>query len=141
MAAIAKVGTPSESTQNPPDAWNQPSYTAGEEIAAFDACYIDRVTGKIFRAIDSGAAALSARVHGYAWKKFLVNEPGCTLLLFCKANYGAGSPGDPVYLSAATPGGLDTAPSNGHGAIGYWLDAQNIILWPRVDLGAYAAPA
>lgn len=127
MADIAKSGTPSLSSQTPPQHTRLTGLVAGEDLAAGDACYVKN-DGKVWRS--SGAAAnAAAKVRGYAFMKALAGE-AVTLVWDVNFRYGASlTPGADVFLSGVTAGGLaDVASTGGTAPIGYAVDATRIHL-------------
>jgi hypothetical protein len=129
MAAVAKSGTPSLATALPgPECFVGSDLRAGAAIAAGDACYIAS-TGLVQLA--TGAAATApALVDGFAALPAKSGE-AITLLDGCDWHYGAAlTPGTRLFLSGATPGGLDTAASTGGTvAVGKVLTATRVRLY------------
>ncbi len=128
MVAIAKSGTPSLSTLGPiPGANKLPTLTAGENIAAGDACYIKGDDGKVWRS-DGSATDEESAVHGFA--PYAVNE-GETITLFHQVTfrYGASlTPGARVFLG--TSGALSTtATTGGRTPIGFCVDTERIYFY------------
>jgi hypothetical protein len=117
MAAVAKSGTPSLATALPgPECFVGSDLRAGAAIAAGDACYIASTAP----ALVDGFAALPAK-----------SGEAITLLDGCDWHYGAAlTPGTRLFLSGATPGGLDTAASTGGTvAVGKVLTATRVRLY------------
>jgi hypothetical protein len=127
MAAIAKTGTPSLASLQPEGGDNLGGLKAGENLGAFDACYIAS-TGLVMRSTGAAANA-AAKVRGYAPEACNSGE-AVTLLKNVRVRYGAGlTPGADVFLSGTTAGGLDTAASTGGTApIGFCVDDTRIHL-------------
>lgn len=128
MVAVAKTGIPSLTTLAPPPANQIAGLVAGEALAAGDAVYIKAADNKVWKA--TGAAATEAAiVPGFAWMAADVGE-AVTIVFGVVFRYGAGlTPGIPLYLSGATPGGLDTAASTGGTRrIAQVIDATRIFL-------------
>jgi methyl coenzyme M reductase beta subunit len=125
MAAVAKSGTPSVSSDLVPQCNMTAGLLAGEAIAAGDACYI-KSDGKIWLATGAAANA-AARVVGFAAAAAAVGE-AVTLYNDVNLRYGAGlTPGAVYYLSGTTAGALDTAASTGGTKpIAYAVDATRI---------------
>lgn len=126
MATIAKSGTPSLSTLNPPNTCKISGLLAGEAIAAGDACYI-KSDGLIWLATGAAANA-AARFKGLAGIACPVGE-AVTLWHDVDFQYGSGlTPGAPIYLGTA--GTLDTATSTGGTVpIGYVVDTTRVHVW------------
>jgi len=127
MAAIAKSGTPSlasVTTQNESLA----GLVAGEDLGAFDACYI-KSDGKVWKSTGAAANA-AAKVRGFAAQAVKAGE-AITLYRNPRVRYGAGlTPGVDVFLSGTTAGGLvDAASTGGTAPIGYVVDATRIQLF------------
>lgn len=117
MAAVLKTGTPSLSTGTPAPEHYISGLKCGEAIAAGDACYIKGADGKVWLA-DGTALDEKAIVAGFAATPASAGE-AVTLLHGVMFGYGpnlagtACTPGIPLYLSAATPGGLATVATTG----------------------------
>lgn len=128
MAAIAKSGTPSLASTNPPQNSQIAGLTAGEAIAAGDACYINS-SGNIIRSTGAAANA-AAKVRGFAAEAADNGRP-VTLFHDVTFRYGSGlTPGADVYLSGTTAGALDSVSSTGGTApIGFVVDATRIRLY------------
>lgn len=128
MAAIAKSGTPSLSTVNPGPEHRITGLVAGEDLAAWDACYIKASDGLVYKSTGAAANA-AAKVRGFA---FVAAQAGEAVSLYFDVNvrYGAGlTPGADVYLSGATAGALaDAASTGGTAPIGFVVDATRIHL-------------
>jgi hypothetical protein len=125
MAEISKSGTPSLASQTPPQHTRLVGLVAGEDIAAFDACYVKN-DGKVWRS--SGAAVnAAAKVRGFAAMAAKSGE-AVTLLYDVNVRYGATlTPGADYFLSGTVAGGLaDAASVGGTGAIAFALDAFRI---------------
>lgn len=138
MAAITKsstrldgnVYTPFDGFM-PPDVKAKPGFNlgqfyAGENLAAGDAVQITS-SGQLIRAV--GDSAAHARVHGYTTGAASgeLTSLYTDVVLF----YGSSlTPGAPVYLSASSAGGLDTASStNCSQPIGFALDDKRVYLF------------
>lgn len=124
MADIAKSGTPSMCSVNPPQS-QQFNPKAGEAIAAGDACYIksDSLAWKA-----TGAAAnAAAKVDGFAAEACAVGE-AVTLWHNVNFRYGSGlTPGARYYLSGATAGALaDAASTGGTAPVAFAVDATRV---------------
>ena len=130
MALIAKSGTPSLSSPEPPPSHQTTGQEAGEDLGAFDAIYL-KSDGKWYRSTGAAANA-AAEVHGYAPKAY---KSGATHLTVFHGGinvaYASGAtPGADVYLSGTTAGGFDTATSTGGTRkLGFCLDATRIRLY------------
>lgn len=111
MAEISKSGTPSMCTPSPPSNCRIPSLTAGEDIAAADACYI-KSDGKAWKATGAAANA-AAKIAGFAFVAAKTGQP-VDLYHDVNFNYGSGlTPGAEYFLSGSTAGGLADAASTG----------------------------
>lgn len=126
MAAVSKNGTPSLATMTPsPNCWVGSNLVAGEDIGAWDACYIKGADGKVWRS-NGTAATEPSKVHGFAPK---VAKAGAavSLLTDVDVNYGSGlTPGASYYLMT-TAGALSTiATTGGTTPIAFALDATRI---------------
>lgn len=107
MAALAKTGTPSICTKLPCDAHRISGLLAGEALVAGDACVIN--SSNVVVRSTGAANTAAARVHGFAALDTATGE-AVTLYHDVNLNYGTGvTAGANYYLSAAAPGGLDTA--------------------------------
>lgn len=129
MPVVAKTGTPSLSSDTPPQSSQIVGLLAGEDIAAGDACRINAADGRVYRS--SGAAAgVNAKVRGFAAKPA---KQGEAVTLYAEVNfrYGAGlARGGDLYVSGTVAGGLDDAPSLGGTApVGYVIDDTRIRVW------------
>jgi hypothetical protein len=112
MAAIAKSGTPSISTPLASPEQRLSGLLAGEAIAAGDACYINQADGKLWRSTGAAANA-AAQVDGFAASSAAVGE-ALSIYFGINFRYGAGlTPGQSLFLSGTTAGGLDTVASTG----------------------------
>lgn len=119
MAEVTKTGTPSISTPYPgPE--HRLTLTAGEAIAAGDACYIAN-TGLAMKATGAAANA-AAKVFGFAAGVADANGP-VTLVRGVNIAYGPKVTGTPVnegtelFLSGTVAGGLADAASTGGTAV------------------------
>jgi hypothetical protein len=93
---------------------------AGMTLDGGDACYI-HTDGKAYKAQDTGASTLCARVHGYAARKATAGQ-AVTLIFDCEVAYSDASgmtPGALLYLSSSVAAGIDTAASNSHAPLGH----------------------
>lgn len=128
MAEIAKSGTPSLASVLPPQNQQIAGLLAGETLAAGDACRIDSVAGRVFRATGAAATA-NANVHGFAAEACNIGE-AVTLFQDVTFRYGAGlTPGASYFLSGAVLGGLaDAASTGGTVPCGHAVDATRIHL-------------
>ena len=129
MAEISKSGTPSICTATPCPAHTVANgITAGEAIAAGDACYIKN-DGKAWKATGAAANA-AAKVDGFAAKAAAVNG-AVTLYTDLEWHYGSGlTPGTALFLSGTVAGGVaDAASTGGTGVIGRVVDANRVRLW------------
>lgn len=126
MADIAKSGTPSLASVEPPPNHRVNGLLTGEAIAAGDACYI-KSDGKIWRSTGAAANA-AAKVDGFAPKAADSGE-ALTLYHGVVFNYGAGlTPGATVYLSATAGLIADAATTGGTAPIGFVVDATRVFL-------------
>jgi hypothetical protein len=128
MAEIAKSGTPSLASVQPPQSQQIAGLRAGEALAAGDACRVNAADGLVYRS--SGAAATAAaNVHGYAAEACASGE-AVTLFHDVTFRYGAGlSPGTSYFLSGVTAGALaDAASTGGTAPLGFAVDATRIRL-------------
>lgn len=107
MPLVGKAGNPSLASLNGPQANFDPQRTApGASVGLFDACKI--TAAGVVRSVGADP------VHGFAGD--ITEEVGgdepVTLILNERVRYGAGLvPGTLLYLSADTPGRLDTTPN------------------------------
>lgn len=123
MATIAKSGTPSMCSVNPPQN-NQHNLKAGEAIAAGDACYI-KSDGLAWRS-NGTAANAAAKVDGFAAEAAAVGE-AVTLWFEVNFRYGSGLTPGARYYASATAGALDDAATTGGTApVAYAVDATRI---------------
>jgi hypothetical protein len=126
MADIAKSGTPSLASVNPPQSSRISGLVAGEALAAWDACYI-KSDGKVWKATGAAANA-AAKVDGYAFQATAVGE-AVTLYFDVNVRYGAGlTPGARIYLSATAGLIGDVATTGGTAPIGFVVDATRVRL-------------
>jgi hypothetical protein len=126
MAAIAKSGTPSLSTPTPGPEHSITGLIAGEDLAAWDACYIKN-DGLVYRSNGTSANA-AAKVDGYA---FVAAQAGEAVSLYHGVNvrYGAGlTPGTRVYLATTAGALVDAATTGGTAPIGFVIDATRVFL-------------
>jgi len=126
MVLVAKVGTPSLSTVTPNNAQRISGHMSGEAIGAGDLCYIG--TGsKIFKT-NGTAVNAAAKVRGVALMPVGGADLPVTIAWGVAMKYGTGlTPGASYYASAATPGGLDTAPTTGGtGEVAFAIDDTRI---------------
>jgi hypothetical protein len=133
MAAVAKSGTPSLSTLVPGPEHQISGLTAGEALAAFDACVITDAGGVATVVRSTGAAATAAAiVHGYAAQAYVNGAQNVTLYWNVDVRYGAGlTPGASLFLGA--DGALDDAATTGGTApCGHVIDATRVHLMKSV---------
>lgn len=130
MAEIAKSGIPSLSSLLPNGADNLSGLIAGEEIDAFDACYVKQSDNRVYKSTGAAANA-AAKVRGYAQFPSKVGE-AVTLLKNVRARYASDLSalvGSNVFLSGTVPGGLaDAASTGGASPIGFVVDKTRIQL-------------
>lgn len=134
MTLIAKSGTPSLSTVQPPQNTVVGSgMKAGEAIAAGDLCYI--ASDGDANLCDSDAAA-TARCDGIAVREAANGEP-VTLMRYVELHYGSSlTPGTLLYVGG-TAGRLDDAPNAyGKTPVALVIDASRIFFF-----GSNADPA
>lgn len=125
MAIVNKSGTPSLSSQLPPQNCQIASGAlAGEDIAAGDVCYVAS-DGTVMRS-DGTAADAAAVADGIAAKAASEGE-AVTILRNVTFKYGAGlTPGTRLYV-AATAGAIgDAATTGGTAPIGFVVDDTRI---------------
>jgi hypothetical protein len=129
MAEIAKSGTPSLAVTLPSPEHQLSGLTAGEALAAFDACYID--SAGVVRKSTGAAATAPAQVRGYAAQAYASGDTDVTLYFGVRVRYGAAlTPGTKLFLSGTTVGGLaDAASTGGTAPIGYVVDATRVQLF------------
>lgn len=127
MSTVVKSATASMDTTTGMFAGQITGKIAGEDIPIVSPCHI-RADGKIYRA--SGAAAdPNARISGWNPRAAKAGQ-ACTLVsaptVFKYSDEGL-TPGNILFLSATTPGLLDTAATTGD-AVGCaeCIDASNI---------------
>lgn len=126
MAQIAKSGTPSLCSVLPNGADVLAGRVAGEDLGAFDACYI-KSDGLIWKSTGTAANA-AAKVHGYAPKATKAGQP-VTLYKNIRVEYGSGlTPGATIYLSATAGTLSDAATTGGSAPIGFVVDATRVYL-------------
>jgi hypothetical protein len=125
MADITKVGTPTVSTVGPiPGANKLPTLTAGEAIAAGDACYI--ASDGLVKLSDASAGDALSMVHGFAPYAVASGET-ITLVFNVCFRYGSGlTPGAKLFLSVTTGGLADAASAHAPDPIGFVVDATRI---------------
>jgi hypothetical protein len=130
MAAVAKSGTPSLATTLPGPEHSLSGQTAGEALAAFDACYIKASDGKIYKSTGAAANA-AAKVRGYAAAAYASGDTNVTLYRGVRVRYGASlTPGTDLYLSGTTAGALvDAASTGGTAPIGWVVDDTRVELF------------
>lgn len=125
MATIAKSGTPSLASVEPPANNRVNGLYAGEAIGAFDACYIKSTDGKVWRTNGTSANA-AAKVRGFAARAANAGEP-ITLYHGVVVNYGSGLTPGAGYYASATAGQLDdAATTGGTGEVAFAIDATRI---------------
>jgi hypothetical protein len=107
MAAVAKVGTPSLTTDTPCDGNKLPPLFVGEDIGAGDPCCI-KSDGKVWKALGTGTAGTTAEVDGWATLPAKVAQRQTISLYWnINLNYSTGmTPGTFLYLADA--GGVQT---------------------------------
>lgn len=129
MAEIAKSGTPSLAVTLPGPEHQISGLVAGEDLDAFDACYIKSDDGKVYKSTGAAANA-AAKVRGYAAQDYKSGESGVTLYFGVRVRYGTSlTPGTNLYLSGTNAGGLaDSASTGGTAPIGYVVDATRVQL-------------
>lgn len=125
MASVAKSGTPSLSSQTPPQANQISGLYAGEDIAAGDVCYI-KSDGKIYQSNGTSANA-AAEAYGIAVAEAKTGE-ALTLFRDVNVRYGSGlTPGQLLYVDSETAGGLaDAATTGGVVAVAFAIDTTRI---------------
>lgn len=127
MAQVAKSGTPSLASVNPPQNCQIAGLLAGEAIAAGDACYI-KSDGKIWKSTGAAANA-AAKVDGFAATTAIAGDP-VTLHFDVNIRYGAGmTPGTRLFLSATAGTLADAASTGGTAPVGFVVDATRIHVW------------
>lgn len=128
MAAVAKSGTPSLATTLPGPEHMLSGRTAGEDLAAFDACYI-KSDGKIWKSNGTSANA-AAKVHGYAAQAYTSGDTDVTIYRGVRVRYGAGlTPGKDLFLSTTAGLLVDTATPGGTAPIGWVVDDTRVELF------------
>ena len=133
MAEIVKTGTASLASTLVPHNHIHSYLEVGEDVSAFDPCYISSATGKVMRSLGTVAAADASTVVGYP---FTDRKNGQEVDLYWGVEVywptAAGlTPGKRVYLSATagTNGRLsDTATTGGTAPIGHTIDGQRVFL-------------
>lgn len=141
MSDIAKSGTPSPSTLLFCPAHQVGSgLTAGEDIAAGDACYIKGSDGKVWKATGAAVNA-AAQVRGFAAEAAKSGE-AVTLLKDISFRYGSGlTPGANYWLSGATAGAIaDAASTGGLEPVAFAIDATRIHVMASRYTIAYDLP-
>jgi hypothetical protein len=114
MAAVAKLASPSIDSSNPLIPQIAGDQFAGEAIGACDLCYLN-TDGKWYRA---NGTALGITVR-FPHVCPTAAQPGQAITLFgprIRYRYAAAgtlTPGSIYYISATTPGSLDTAATTG----------------------------
>ncbi len=129
MADVSKSGTPSIATLGPiPGANKLPTLTAGEALAAGDACYI-KSDGKVWKSTGAAANA-AAKVDGFTPYAVASGET-VTLFFNLTLNYGSGlTPGASYFLSGATAGALaDAASTGGTAPVAFAIDATRVYVF------------
>jgi len=127
MAQITRVGTPSLASILPNGADVLAGRIAGEDLTAFDACYIKAADGLVWKSTGAAAGA-AAKVRGFASK---TTKAGAAVTLYknVRVEYGAGlTPGADVYLSATAGTLSDTATTGGTNSIGFVVTDTRIQL-------------
>lgn len=121
MAQITKIASPSLASLLPNHGSDKehPDLVAGENLGAWDACYIN-ANGMVYKATGAAANA-AARVRGWCPDGGRNAGEAVTLLRNCRVEYGSGlTPGTDLYLSGTVAGGLaDAASTGGTEPIGY----------------------
>ncbi len=129
MVEITRAGTPSVLSVLPLAANRITGVLAGEDIAAGDACYIDRNVW-VYRSIGAAADA-AADVRGFATA---VAKRGEAVILAFDVTLRYGEdlpPSDGLYLSGKVPGGLADTPSAGAAMpVAFVVDATRIHVLP-----------
>lgn len=124
MASVAKAGTPSLSSQTPPQANQISGLLAGEDIAAGDVCYIAS-DGDIMKSNGTSANA-AAQAHGIAAAEAKSGE-ALTLYRDVNFRYGAGlTPGASLYVDTTAGGLADAATTGGTAPVGFVVDDTRI---------------
>lgn len=127
MAAVAKSGTPSISTDVPCHAHQITGLRAGQALTVGDPCYI-KSDGKVWRSIGTTADA-AAKVDGWCLQTAALDE-GVSLYSDVNIRWGSGmTPGARMYLSL-TAGTLSDAPTaGGVTACAMAIDATRLRVW------------
>lgn len=87
---------------------------AGEALAACDFCYIKAADGKVYRTNATSAGTEATRVAGVTPVAVVSGNPVTLIGAPMRLRYSSGlTPGAVFYLSATTPGALDTATTTG----------------------------
>lgn len=129
MAEVTKGVTPSLATPYP-SSDKRLTLTAGEAIAAGDACYI-KSDGKFWKATGASANA-AAKVYGFALAAASAGDPvtcawGVNMAYNANISGTAKNPGVELYLSGTVAGGLaDAASTGGTGVIAVVIDSNRI---------------
>ena len=126
------IGGPSIATLNPPASVQTAGLLAGALIQPGDACYIKTSDGKVYPAIATNGTANSDQVRGFAEFAAQIGQP-ITLMRGIEWNYYASTytalPGNPVYLSGTTAGGLvDSTYYGGQLPVGYFVDTNGRVV-------------
>lgn len=112
MAEAPKVGVPSYCSLTPPQSATIAGKTAGEAIAAGDACYIKTSDGLVYKATGAANDA-AAEVAGFAFAAASAGE-AVTLVTEGNFRYHATTFAyKKLYLSGTVAGGLADAASTG----------------------------
>lgn len=110
MAAVTKNGTPSLASLTPAHE-NTLAAIAGEDISAGDALYVFGVSTQYDQPIVKKAKA----ANGVSWWALRDAKSGfaCDCVRNVRMKYGSSlTPGNVLYASGTTAGGLDTAAAN-----------------------------
>lgn len=135
MADITLNGTASLASPLPPEADQMSDLTAGEDLLAFQPCYIKATDGLVYKA--TGAAATdAAQVHGYP---IIPRKAGQPVSLYAGPMdvylpTAAGlTPGKRLYLTATAITTFvivaDAATTGGVAPIGHTVDGSRARMW------------
>jgi hypothetical protein len=127
LAAVAKSGTVSLSSVNPPQNCQVVGLVAGEALANGDICYIKASDGKVYKTNGTSANAAALYDGIYLGSAAAAAAEAVTLYKGVNVRYGAGlSPGARVYASTTAGLLVDAATTGGTVPVGSVIDATRI---------------
>jgi hypothetical protein len=114
MATVATTAGPALDSSTGMFAPQIPDLLAGEAIAAGASCYIKAADGKAYNTNATAAGTEATRLAGFSPRAAAAGQPVTLFGVGARFRYSSGlTPGAILFMSATTPGALDTAATTG----------------------------